>query len=306
MTAIAVTGANGFVGSALVKEILARGHVPLALGRNPDRMKFDERVERRRFDPEQPRPNPSAFEGADAVIHLAGETVAGRWTTEKKRRIYASRIEGTRVLVESLAALERRPAVLASASASGYYGSRGDATLTEESPPGNDFLARVCLDWEREAATAERLGIRVVRLRTGIALGNGGALAKMRTPFALGLGGPFGKGRQFVPWIHLADLASLYLFAVDREDVRGPLNAVAPDAATNIRFARAFGAALHRPAMLPVPRLPLRLLLGEFTETLFASQRLVPAVAERTKFVWRYPHLEEALAAIVGTPSGAR
>jgi len=303
---VAVTGASGFVGRALVETLLERGYGVIALGRRPEAHAFDRRVEARRFDPGDATPNPGAFDGADAVVHLAGETVAGRWTAEKKKRIASSRVAGTRALVASLTVLERRPAVLVCASASGYYGARGDEPLAENAAPGDDFLARVCVDWERAASEAEALGVRVAHLRTGIVLGDGGALAKMLAPFRLGLGGPFGGGRQFVPWIHIDDLVSLCLFALDRDEVRGPVNAVAPDYATSARFAQALGAAVRRPAVVPAPAPALRLLLGEFAETLLASQLMLPAVAEDLGFVWGYPHIEQAMFAAVARGAGRR
>jgi uncharacterized protein (TIGR01777 family) len=299
MKRVAVTGASGFVGRAVVQALAASGTTVVALGREAPSPGLPANVEFRRFDPGDSAPNPAAFEGCDAVIHLAGESVAGRWTEEKKRRIYESRVDGTRALVRSLAASARKPAVLVSASASGYYGDRGDEPLFETSPPGDDYLAGVCAAWEHEAATAEELGVRVVALRTAVVLGNGGALAQMLPPFRLGVGGPFGGGRQFMPWIHLDDLVSLYRFAVETDALRGPVNAVAPDFATSARFAQALGAAVGRPALLPAPKPALRLLLGEFAETLFASQLMLPAAAQAHGFTWRHPMLENALIDVV-------
>lgn len=276
---VAVTGASGFIGSALCSAAAARGWRVTALGRDY---------------------NPSLLESLDAVIHLAGESVAGRWTNEKKTQIERSRVEGTRRLVQAIAACERKPRVLVSASAVGYYGDRGDEPLFEESAPGNDFLARVCTGWEREAAAAQALGVRTVMLRTGIVLGaHGGALAQMMKPFRFGAGGPLGSGRQFVAWIDLEDIVALYLFAVENEALRGPVNAVTPDYATNARLAQAMGSAMRRPALAPAPGIALRALLGEFAGTLLGSQLVIPDVAQNAGFRWRRPRLEDALQSIL-------
>ncbi|MEO6991225.1 MAG: TIGR01777 family oxidoreductase [Candidatus Baltobacteraceae bacterium] len=294
MDRVAVTGATGFVGSAVINELRKRGFAPVALGRDLEAMRFSADIERRTFDPNDPQPNPRAFEGVDAVVHLAGESVAGRWTAAKKRAIYDSRVVGTRAVVASIEACSERPGVLVGASASGYYGARGDEPLFESSPPGDDFLARVCVEWEQEVTAAQRLGLRTVHVRTGIVLGRGGALPQMAAPFRFGLGGPLGSGRQFVPWIHLDDLAALYVFCIAQTGLAGPINAVAPDYATNARFADAIGAALRRPAILPAPAPALRVVLGEFAQTVLASQLLVPAVAEDAGFSWRHELLETA------------
>ena len=298
---VAVTGASGFVGRAVVRVLRERGARVLALGRTL-RPAADSGVEPRAFDPEG-GPNPAAFAGADAVVHLAGETIDGRWTPEKKRRIRDSRIRGTETLVQSLAALDRRPAVLVSASAVGYYGNRGDEPLTEASAPGSDFLAEVCRGWEAAARTAGDLGIRTAQLRTGIVLGDGGALVKMRVPFQLGIGGPLGSGRQFAPWIHVDDLAALFAFAVENASLSGPVNAVAPDYATNARLSQALGSALRRPSLLPAPPFALRVALGEFANTVLGGQLVIPAAALDAGFRWSHPTLEAALGALLGAGS---
>jgi uncharacterized protein (TIGR01777 family) len=234
------------------------------------------------------------------VFHLAGESVAeGRWTAAQKDRIRDSRVRGTKNLVAGIARAEPRPRVLASASAVGYYGDRGEEELTESARPASDFLADVCLEWEREALAAEPLGVRVVTLRTGIVLGHGGALAKMLTPFKLGAGGPLGNGRQWMPWIHVADMARLYLHAAATEGIRGPLNAVAPNPVRNSEFTKALGRALHRPAFMPAPYIGLRIVFGEFAKVLFASQRVIPKVALDTGFSFEFPEIAGALAEIL-------
>ena len=295
---IGVTGAGGFVGRALVEALSAHGHRVVALSRRPESLSASPSVERRRFDPNAEAPQSSAFEGLDAVVHLAGESVSGRWTPRKKDAISTSRVAGTTRLVDSIAACAKKPSVLIAASAVGYYGSRGDEPLFESSGPGDDFLARVCAEWESATRRAEAFGLRTASLRTGIVLGAGGALTAMLPPFRFGVGGPFGSGRQFVPWIHIDDLVAMYRFALEG-DIAGPINAVAPDYATSARFAQALGAALKRPALLPAPGFALRQILGEFATSILASQLVLPARAEDAGFTWTFPHLEPALANVL-------
>jgi uncharacterized protein (TIGR01777 family) len=226
--------------------------------------------------------------------------VGQRWTVEAKQRIRESRVVGTRKLVEALATLPRRPEALICASAIGYYGSRGDEILTESSAPGSGFLPEVCVAWEREAQAAEALGIRVVRVRTGVVLAaGGGALARMLPPFRMGVGGRLGSGRQWMSWIHLEDMAALFRFAVESQ-VRGALNGVAPHAVTNSEFTRELAHALGRPAVFPVPEFALRLLFGEMAEVLLASQRVAPGAAQAAGFRFRFPQLAPALAGLLG------
>jgi len=281
-----------------VNALASRGDRVRAFVRDPSEVAFPARVEVRRLDLMSANIADIAAElvGLDAVCHLAGESVSGRWTEEKKRKIHDSRELTTRNLVTAMWECPVRPPVLACASASGYYGSRGDEPLDESSRPGGDFLAHVCIDWEREAQVAEEFGTRVVRLRQGLVLGrDGGALAAMLPPFRACLGGPMGSGRQWWPWIHLEDAVAAWIFVVDREDVSGAFNAAAPDPATSARFAQALGHALGRPALTPAPGVALRVVLGEFAESLLASQLLLPAVAQDKGFVWKHPHLESAL-----------
>jgi len=295
-----VTGATGFVGPRLLR--LLNG--PVVLSRNPDRAQQSighlcSRIVH--WDSVQGPPPPQAFEGIDVVLHLAGESVAeGRWTPAQKSRIRDSRVIGTRHLVQGIAQASEKPTVLVSASAVGYYGDRGEEELPESAPPAHDFLADVCVEWEREALAAERLGVRVVTARTGIVLGaGGGALAKMLTPFKLGGGGPLGNGRQWMPWIHVADLARLYMHAAETASVHGPMNSVAPHPVRNSEFTKALARQLHRPAFLPAPYFGLRLLFGEFAKVLFASQRVIPQVALDTGFVFQYPEIAAALREIL-------
>jgi hypothetical protein len=276
---IAVTGASGFIGRQLMMSLAAAGHSLRALSRHA----FPE----------------ESLREADAVIHLAGEPLAQRWTAEAKQRIGESRVAGTRNLVEALAALPRRPEALICASAIGYYGSRGDEVLTESSAPGSGFLPELCVAWEREAQAAEAFGLRVVRVRTGLVLGaGGGALQRMLPPFRMGVGGRLGSGRQWMSWIHLEDLAGLFQLAVESQ-VRGPLNGVAPHAVTNSDFTRELARALGRPAVFRVPGLALRLLFGEMAEVLLASQRVTPGAAQAAGFRFRFPQLAPALAGLL-------
>ncbi|MBU0965152.1 MAG: TIGR01777 family oxidoreductase [Proteobacteria bacterium] len=294
-----ITGGTGFIGTHLI----GRLESPVVLGRNPDRIsKVFTGVEARKWDPAG-EIDPAVFSGVDTVYHLAGEPLFnGRWDSAKKQRIMGSRVDGTRTLVNSLARLEpgKRPLTLISSSAIGYYGSRGGEMLTESSLPGNDFLATVCLRWEEEAMKAEELGIRVVTLRTGVVLGkDGGALEKMLTPFKLGLGGRLGNGRQYMSWIHIDDLIGIILHAAQNPEVRGPINGVASNPVTNREFTAALAAALHRPAILPVPGCILKAAIGEFATVLLGSQRVMPDKASDTGYKFIYPLLQGAMQAAI-------
>ena len=292
-----VTGATGFVG----RRLLSKLDRPAVLSRNANRAAKELQafnVQAFDWDPMREQPPPAAFEGVEAVFHLAGDPVAeGRWTEQKKARIRDSRVLGTRNLVAGLRGLAVRPQVLVSASAVGYYGSRGEEELTEKSVPGNDFLANVCIEWEREAAAARELGMRVVPIRIGVVLGpRGGALAKMMTPFSFGLGSPLGTGRQYMPWIHLDDLVELMLFAARHTALDEPVNGVAPRPVTNREFTKTLGRVLRRPTFMPaVPGLAMKLLVGDFAEVLLASQRVVPRVALAAAFTFRFVELEPAI-----------
>jgi len=290
---VTVTGATGFLGRRLLASSIENGHKVRALGRKPPNgVEFSEWS----ADAEPP---PESLAQADAVIHLAGEPVAQRWTAEVKRRIRSSRVDGTRHLVNALSKLPRRPEVLVCGSAIGIYGSRGDEILTETSEPGADFLARVVIDWEAEAKAAEAAGIRVVLLRTGVVLGQGGALDKMLPPFRFGVGGRIGDGRQWMSWIHIEDEIRLILFAMENGQVRGVVNATAPNPARNAEFTRELASALHRPAVFPVPTIALKILFGEMAGVLLASQRVVPQAAEAAGFEFKYPELQPALSQIL-------
>jgi uncharacterized protein (TIGR01777 family) len=300
---VGVTGATGFVGRAVTAALVRRGDAVTALTRDPAKARMPAGIAVVRFDVNDPAPNPGPLEGLDAVIHLAGEIVDGRWTTEKKKAIRRSRVEGTRNLVASLDACERRPRVLASASAVGFYGDRGDEPLDESSAPGDDFLASVCTGWEREAAAAADLGMRVAMVRVSFAVGHGGAILKLLPIFRFGAGGPLGSGRQWMPWIHVDDLADLFCFVVDRDDISGPVAGVAPDYAQNRRVMHAVGRALGRPALAPAPGFALTAIVGEFAHTLLGGQLIVPAKALDAGFEWKHPRLEEALIGLLAPES---
>jgi hypothetical protein len=287
-----ITGATGLIGRELVRRIPGS----VVLSRDPDRAaRALGSVEAHAWD----SPPPAALQDVDVIFHLAGESVgSGRFTPDRKRRIRDSRVLGTRHLV---AALGHRHGVLVSASAVGYYGDRGDELLDERSAPGTDFLAEVCAEWEAEAMAAERSGLRVVLVRMGMVLaGGGGALARMLPAFRMGLGGRLGNGRQWMSFIHLRDAVGILQHASRHAEIRGPVNAVAPDPVTNAEFTRALGRAVHRPAVLAVPDLALRVGLGEMSQILTASQRVIPAVATASGYAYQHPTLDGALAEATG------
>jgi uncharacterized protein (TIGR01777 family) len=289
-----ITGATGFIGHHLVARLLQAGNEVNYLGRKRSRT-LDSRAAFHLWIPGE-RPPIDSVPTVDAVIHLAGEPVAQRWNEAVKGRIYASRVDSTRRLVAALAGLRHKPSILISASATGYYGNRGDEMLTETSPAGDDYLANVCVEWEREAMRAAEFGLRVVLVRIAPVLGRGGGiLSKMLPPFRLGLGGKLGSGRQWMPWIHLNDLMELLLFAVANRNVKGALNGSVPEPVTNAEFTRALARAVHRPALFKVPLFALRLALGEAAAYMVSSQRVLPKAAEDTGFRFQYPHLDNAL-----------
>lgn len=255
----------------------------------------------------RPAGDPSAvtevLEGARVVINLAGESIGvGRWTPSRKRALVESRLEATRALAAAIRSAQTPPAVFISGSAIGYYGDRGSEKVTEDTPPGSDFLARLCADWEAEARkAADRTGVRVVLLRTGIVLErSGGALPQMMMPFRFFAGGPLGSGRQYMSWIHRLDWIEMVRWLVDTPEISGPVNATAPHPVTNREFVRALGRAIHRPALVPAPGLALRLALGEFAESVLTGQRVLPARAQAAGFHFRYPEIDIAFRGIFG------
>ncbi|MEI6512532.1 MAG: TIGR01777 family oxidoreductase [bacterium] len=300
---VAITGATGFIGSRLCKALLEQGAEINVLSRNADHAKKSLPGITNAFDwnAEAEKAPTEALAGMDAVIHLAGANVGERWTKEQKNKILESRRQSTQNLVAGLADTHPRPPVLISASAIGYYGDRGDEVLSEESMPGEGFLSRVCIIWEDEAFLAERLGMRVVALRTGLVLDKeGGTLKSMLLPFKLGFGGPLGSGTQWMSWIHMDDMIGLYEFALTNSQVRGPMNATAPNPVRNKEFAHELGKVLRRPSLLPVPKFALKALLGEFAEAVLTGQRVEPQKALKTGYQFIYPNLEPALEAELG------
>ena len=296
MMKITVTGATGLIGSRIVEQLRARGDDVSVLSRDPDRARKALGVEAHGWDPAEEAAPAAALAGRDAVVNLLGENVAQRWSDDARRRIASSREVGTRNLIAGLRAAHPRPAVLVSASGSGYYGPHGDEPVTEEEPPAGDFLGALCASWEAEADAARELGLRVVRMRTGIVLDrNGGALGQMLLPFRLGIGGPIAGGHHYMPWIAAADVAGMYLAALDGDDWSGPINVTAPEPVTNQEFSKALGRALHRPAVAPIPALALKLLYGDMAQIILTGVRAVPARAQELGYRFRHPELDEAL-----------
>lgn len=289
---ILVSGASGLVGGALTNFLTSQGHQVVRLVRRS--ASTPETVQ---WDPSRGSLDSSSLEGVDVVIHLAGESVAQRWTDEVKSKIKESRISGTKLLADALSRMKRKPRALVCASAIGFYGDRGTESLTEESLPGTGFLAGVCREWEDATASAAAAGIRTVNLRFGVILSTaGGALAKMLPIFQLGAGGNLGSGRQYMSWITLEDAVQSIYFAAQTEGLSGPVNIVAPQACTNAEFTATLGKVLHRPTLLPVPQFGPRLIFGEMAdEMLFAGAKVLPSKLEKHGFRFQYPELETAL-----------
>lgn len=295
---LVVTGATGFIGTALCAGLVQQGHALTLFTRGtPGANTGTKRW--LHWTPGTLRDWDAALDGVDGVINLAGEPIAAKkWTSVQRRRIEKSRVDATHSLVQACAKARQKPRFLINASAVGYYGPRGDEIVTEATPPGADFLSLLCQAWEEEAQKAEELGMRVVRLRTGIVLGpGGGALVKMAEPFKFFLGGPLGSGKQWMSWIQLEDLVRLFLTAIENPAVHGPVNATAPNPVQNKEFSRTLGKVIKRPSWAPVPAFVLKLALGEMAQMLLTGQRVVPAAAENFGFAFRYANLREALEA---------
>jgi uncharacterized protein (TIGR01777 family) len=290
---VLVTGGTGLVGRPACDALRTAGHAVTVVSRDPGR------VPARAVGWDGLG---AAMPETDAIVNLAGDPIAGgRWTAARKAVIRRSRVEGTRALVQAMASSEPRPKVLVSASAVGYYGPHGDEPLDETAPPGHDFLARVCVEWEGEARRAEDLGVRVVLLRIGIVLApDGGALGAMLLPFRAGLGGPLGSGKQWMSWVHRDDVVGLIRDALTNEGYAGAVNATSPNPVTNKDFTRTLARLVRRPAILPVPGFGLHLLLGEMAAMLLSGQRALPAAAQRLGYAWRQPELAAALETCVG------
>jgi hypothetical protein len=304
---VTVTGASGLVGHTLVPALQARGAEVTILSRDPDGARAAlaggavEPPLALAWDPMAEPAPPEALADRDCVLHLAGEPIAQRWTAKAKRAIRDSRVIGTRNLVAGLRRVDRSgtdrlPRTLISSSAIGYYGAHGEEPLDEDTPPGSDFLAQVCVAWEQEASMASELGMRVVQVRTGVVLDSrGGALAKMLTPFRFGVGGPVAGGRQYISWIHAEDVVEMMLVARERESWIGPVNATAPEPVANADFAKVLGRVLRRPALVPVPAVALELLYGRMAEIVTTGARVVPAKPLVLGYEFHHPDLEQAL-----------
>ncbi len=293
---ILVTGASGLVGGALVPYLTTGGHTVVRLVRGSS----DKGI---RWDPAKGEIDAAKLEGFDAVVHLAGENIAGgRWSDDKKKRILDSRVDGTSLLATALAKLDKKPKVLVCASAIGFYGDRGDELLDESAAAGEGFLSDVCAAWEDAAAPARGAGIRTVHLRIGVVLAaNGGALGKMLLPFKLGVGGVLGSGDQYMSWVTVDDVIGMIHFAIENDDIQGAVNAVAPTPVTNRNYTKALGKVLSRPTVFPIPAFGARLALGEMAdELLLSSTRVVPARLEKAGYTFRFAELEDALRHLLG------
>lgn len=292
---ITLSGATGLLGGALISRLLQKGHQIRLLSRTA-RTGLPAGVDLFLWDAQRTEPPVGALQGADAVVHLVGEPVAQRWTSSVKDRLISSRLDSTRMMVQALSTLSERPKVFLCASATGFYGDRGDEVLDESSSPGDDFLARLCVDWEAQAHLARSLGLRVHTLRTGIVLtAKGGALEKMLPPFRFGLGGKLGSGAQWMSWIHLEDWVGIVQSLLEREVPSGAVNLVSPQPVRNEEFTKTLGRVLQRPALLTVPKLALQILYGEMAGVVLGSQRVEAKVAVAAGYKFRFPQLEPAL-----------
>jgi uncharacterized protein len=295
---IVITGGSGLIGSAVAREMGSAGHEVVVLTRDPSRVgPLPPGTRAVQWDGKTPGDWAKLLDETTVIVHLAGDGIAaGRWTEEKKRRIRDSRLASGRAVLEAIRQAKSRPRALLQGSAVGYYGACGDEEVTESHPPGDDFLARICVEWEASTAEAAALGVRRPVLRTGIVLsGEGGALPRMALPFRLLAGGPLGDGRQWFPWIHEADEVGAIRFLIEREDAGGPFNLTAPEPLTNRDFSRALGRVLSRPSFAPAPGFALRLLLGEMADALLHGQRAVPRKLLDLGYVFRHPEAFGAL-----------
>ena len=297
---LVISGATGFIGSELVSRLTGQNHTLTLLSRKPSAHPRAANIQWMVWDSGLPGSWQTALDGADGVINLAGEPIAAkRWSAARKQALRSSRIDTTRALVSAIAKANQKPRFLINASAVGFYGPHGDETLTEESPPGHDFLAQLCVAWEAEANKAKEHGLRVALVRTGIVLGKGkGALAKMVPPFKFFVGGRLGSGKQWFPWIHLDDEVGLIKFLIDNEKADGPFNATAPNPVTTDEFCKALGKVLNRPSWAPVPASLLSLMLGEMAEMLLTGQRALPAAALKLGYQFKYQNVFDALASL--------
>ena len=302
---VAITGATGLVGSRLVEKLNAEGHQILVLTRNLDKAKkvFPNsafpHVEAVQYTPQQSGDWQTAISGCDAVVNLAGEPISERWTPQYKQAILTSRQLTTQKIVEAINQAEVKPQVLISGSAVGYYGTSETETFDETSSPGNDFLAEVCQKWEAEAEKVKEAGVRLVIIRIGIVMANGGALGKMIGPFKMFAGGPIGSGRQWFSWIHRDDLVNLIIEAIKRPDLQGTFNATAPNPVRMSQFCQTLGEVMNRPSWLPVPDFVLELLLGDGAKVVLEGQKVLPKQTQAIGFQYQYPQLKPAIEEIL-------
>ena len=300
---VLVTGATGFIGQRLCEKLSQLDHQVTALSRSPENAQKALPCLVQAFpwrSPADELPPPESLDGVEAVIHLAGESVVGRWGPSKRRAIRESRIMSTKNLVDRITEVTPRPCTLISASAIGYYGDQGDTSLTEAALPGTDFLGEICQQWEKEALRARAADVRVVHLRIGIVLaGGGGALDAMLPPARLGLAGPLGSGRQWWSWIHREDLVGMVQYVLERKELTGPFNATSPNPCRQKDFARKLGRVLSRPAFLPTPALALKIVLGGFASELLSSKKVLPSRFKESNYSFRFPELERALWSIL-------
>ena len=294
MNKVVITGGSGFIGQQLTVALLQKGYEVSIFDLHPPKQGAFLKVNL--MDENLPG---KLFKDVDAIIHLAGTNIFGRWNEQVKKSIYESRILGTRNLVSSLEKLIQRPKVLVSASAVGIYGDRGGEDLYESSTPGSDFLAKVCIDWEKEARQAEKFGLRTVQIRTAPVLGHGGLLSKSLPIYKLGLGGPIGSGRQWFPWIHIQDIVEIYIFAMENEKIQGPVNSCSPQHITNKEFSDTLAKVLHRPAFFKVPKWALKLIFNDLTDFIIASQKVYPKKLVDAGYKFSFPNIKKAIENIL-------
>ncbi len=293
---VIITGGTGLIGRALAADLAAAGHEVVVLSRTPQSAGALAGVRVERWDAATAAGWGALADGAGAIVNLAGEEIAHRWTSGRKRRIGESRLNAGRAVVEAVQAASRKPAVVIQSSAVGYYGPRGDDEVAEDAPPGSDFLANLCVDWEASTAPVEELGVRRAIIRTGAVLArDGGALPRMMLPFRLGIGGKLGSGRQWFPWIHMADEVAAIRFLIERDDTSGAFNLCAPNPLTNAEFSRALGRAMRRPSLAPAPGFVMRLMFGEMAMVLLEGQRQTPRRLQEAGFEFRFPQADAAL-----------
>jgi len=298
---VVITGGSGLIGSEVARDLGSAGHEVVILTRDPTKAALPPNTRAVQWDGKTASGWSSLLDGDTGILHLAGESIAaGRWSEVKKRRIRESRVESGQAVLAAIRQATEKPRVLLQGSAVGYYGPCGDEVVTESHPPGRDFLAEVCVEWEGSTAEAESLGVRRAQLRTGIVLSRkGGALPRMALPFRVMAGGPLGNGRQWFPWIHIADEVAAIRFLLEREDARGPFNLSAPHPLTNRQFSSALGRALRRPSLAPAPGFALRLALGEMADMLLHGQRAVPHRLLELGYAFRYPEALPALRSVL-------